>query len=404
MAMQSLWSEGFDYTWHLSGWLKSLSGGDYEAMKRHIWNLDKDQVGKLLERREPLLGVSAIFHAVIGCASLHEDNPALENVEEDQDGHMRILRKLLELGLRVDVHDVAGNTCTPLRHCFSNITNFTNPRTKEVVQTLLRAGADPSSQNRYGLTPLFECVKLGQLDFISLLLKHGADPHVKEFEAGFNVVSLASAVLIENKEEVLFMLGKMNKSKCKTARSQDIVLGKCNVCQVGDGKMKSKRCTGCFLVWYCGEQCQSKDWSEHRVSCKETRAKYVPVIITDLGEEEQTSIVEGKVYVHRKGDKPSKTHFVVKVQVPEVQSLKPGEESGALKVYNKDKSMCGYLYRGEQERVYGQLMKDIKEKGMFGGTKAFFYAVYTENEIDLGNMDCFEIKINTTQMMPPEKW
>ena len=44
-----------------------------------------------------------------------------------------------------------------------------------------------------------------------------------------------------------------------------------------------KKCRGCGIVWYCGPDCQKKDWKEggesrHKVQCArmvETRARYM---------------------------------------------------------------------------------------------------------------------------------
>lgn len=42
---------------------------------------------------------------------------------------------------------------------------------------------------------------------------------------------------------------------------------KCNFCVVCD-KVASSKCSKCLSVYYCSRECQSKDWSKHKVTCK----------------------------------------------------------------------------------------------------------------------------------------
>ena len=41
---------------------------------------------------------------------------------------------------------------------------------------------------------------------------------------------------------------------------------KCNVCQQEEGELL--RCSRCKKVYYCGQECQKKDWAEHKQTCK----------------------------------------------------------------------------------------------------------------------------------------
>ena len=75
----------------------------------------------------------------------------------------------------------------------------------------------------------------------------------------------------------------------------------------------SKRCTGCYMVWYCGQDCQVGDWPCHKTDCKVTRDQYKQVLLV----EQKTAVVNNitkKTHVNCVGDLPSKNHFVVKVQ------------------------------------------------------------------------------------------
>jgi len=386
-VMKSFWSEGLEYTSHPSNWMTCLYCGDYKTMMKFINRLEKDQVSKVL----------GAMHLLGDNKDLEDGRVAVQKVLKDKikNDHAKILQKLLKLGARPDVHDVAGYT--PLHHCVSV---FGNSKTQEMAGILIKAGADINAQNRYGWTPLFESVRTIQPVFISFLLRHGADPHVKEHNKGLTPLTLAAILPRPHVEQIMQLFGKINKSVCKTVRTtQCPEVGKCCVC----GKAKSQRCTGCYIVWYCGPECQKEDWSKHKANCKETRAQYIPVTISMLEEDPLINYLSGKLSNHKIEEKPSKSHFVVKVQVP----LNPDMTFSPMRIYNKDRSLSGAIFREIQEELYDQTLKDIKEKGLFGGTKAFFYGLYkkdTEIKRGYGGLECLQIQLNTSEMLPPEKW
>ena len=61
--------------------------------------------------------------------------------------------------------------------------------------------------------------------------------------------------------------------------------GKCSVC----GAESTSRCAGCFAVFYCGADCQKRDWraNDHKARCaKPYRVERTP----ELGREVAHSI------------------------------------------------------------------------------------------------------------------
>ena len=182
------WSSGMDcnplspYNDHLSSWLRALWWGDYDEVMSYITRVSEDQLSKLLENRESLMNVSAIFHVIIGARTFRGDNKQVQKFKTEankirtvKEDHEKIMKKLLELGANINARDVAGNT--PLHHC---LTSVSNSITRSMARELLNSGADPNTKNRFGCTPLYEPVQAANLDSIKLLLEFGADPDIED--------------------------------------------------------------------------------------------------------------------------------------------------------------------------------------------------------------------------------
>jgi len=402
-VLRNQWSMGMDCNplnpdnSHLSGWLRCLWWGDYQAAMAFINKVKRAQVSKLLEARESLVNVSAVFHVIIGAKFLRGDTEQVKGARkvakmlmnvEVKDEHEKILTKLIELGANIHAKDVAGYT--PLHHCMSSTGNSI---TRSLARQLLQAGADPNVQNRFGCTPLSEPVNSTNLENIELLLEFGADPDIKEFTDGISCRRLGTH------SKVTELFSKADKQKSKQARSSAKeeaggCLWLCKVCQ-GDGD--NKRCTGCYMVWYCGEKCQLGDWANHKEECKVIRKQYRQFVLVD----EMTGVmcnITKKTHVKNFGKLPSKKHFVVKVQVPVYSNSDP------MLIYNKDKSLCGKLHRQGQEEVFDMLVMSIKGEGGYKGLKGFFYAIHSGEVNKDGKMEAIVMKINPEKILPLETW
>ena len=193
-VLRNQWGGGMDYNPahpdndHLSGWLRALWRGDFGAVMGFIDKVEKDEIQQLLEVRESLLNVSAIFHVIIGARTLCGKNPLFRDIQivatrtmDVKNEHQKILTLLLGLGANIHAKDMAGYT--PLHHC---LTSYSNSTTMSMATQLLKAGADPNLQNRFGCTPLFEPVMAANHDAVKLLLDYGADPDIKENDAGIS--------------------------------------------------------------------------------------------------------------------------------------------------------------------------------------------------------------------------
>ena len=108
--VRSLWSEGLDYdpdnpvlVYH-SDWMRTIYRGDYEGFLEMIKDKSDEEIQMMLAKRETMMNMSAVFHVIIGARKYGNSR-----------GHMRILIKLISLGVNVNVKDFAG--FTPLHHC-----------------------------------------------------------------------------------------------------------------------------------------------------------------------------------------------------------------------------------------------------------------------------------------------
>ena len=139
-----------------------------------------------------------------------------------------------------------------------------------LTEKLLENGADVNLKNRYGYTAM-QLVSLssspGLLEFARLLLDHVANPDICD-NNGASARKLASPAMLK-------LIGTHHDTVKGKARRQEAHIRagghikQCKVCKSRAGD--TKRCSGCYLVWYCGLSCQHEDWAGHKEECKEER-------------------------------------------------------------------------------------------------------------------------------------
>ena len=296
---------------HLSDWLKAIYCGDYEKFLGFIQGLSEDEVKKLLSKRESLMNQCAIFHVVLGARIFYSNHPSVIpeqirqrfflNVKSD---HMKILVKLLTLGADVNAKDMIGNT--PL-HCCQ--TQGSNPVVLKMAERLIRAGANVNARNRTGATPLHLSCGGTTTELVQLLLDNGADIYIED--------NLGNNRIDDYPPFIKDVIGAEEKKRAKEKRkmTKDAAGGslrKCDKCGAVEDTMK--RCTGCYLVFYCGRECQLEHWKYHGSKCKETQAEYKIFFIEDVQKSGKNHLT-GRVFCRLSGDRPKKSHFVVKIQI-----------------------------------------------------------------------------------------
>lgn len=412
--LRTQWSGGMSYNplknSDHSSWLLALWCGDYGKTMAFLNNKSAEAVNMQLDVRESLLNVCGIFHVIIGARTLCGDSPLFRGIKREalktmdvKFEHIKILKKILELGANVNVKDVAGYT--PLHHC---LTKNGNSETVIMAEMLLEAGANPNLQNRLGCTPMFEPLMAVKLDYLSLLLKFGGDPAIKDND-GFSCDYIGTAVPGATKLFGAATRGAIKEKRKELKEAAGGSLRKCNHC--GQAVKNPKRCTGCYLVWYCGPCCQKEAWPGHSKECEGVRKQYKKVLLMDQDMQMVDRLKGGKLKTHKLGEQPAKTHFVAKIQVClgalDDPNRKDITTSGML-LYNEERSVSGYVFRVPgQEDAYDEIFQSIKQRG-WRGLKGYFYCILqnvdTKDGLKDTGMGLVSLEINTTRVLPPETW
>ena len=271
--LRNQWAYGMDYMPHIpvftyiSSWLKVIYSGNYEKFLKMIENKSGPELSELLERRETLQNVSAIFHVIVGARMADQLRSLPIQTLDMKNDHIKILIKLLSLKVDIHARDVAGYT--PLHHCCNG---YGNDVTMKMAELLLNAGADVNARNRFGNTPLQEVSQCLQYDFITFLLDKGADPCIKDNDG----CSAAGNSHMNPKLKEIFV--KKYAENIKKSRVLNLEESKENCGQCGEKKKERKKCTGCYHIWYCNKECQHQHWEEHKHECK------VPIYIDFNGD------------------------------------------------------------------------------------------------------------------------
>ena len=376
-----LWAEGLDYNpdnprlvYH-SDWMRTIYRGDYEGFLEMIKDKNDEELQRMLARRETLMNVSAVFHVITGARKYGSSTQA-------NHGHMRILIKLISLGVDVNVRDFAG--FTPLHHC---VTKYGNGVTFKMAERLIRAGAEVDAKHRFGGTPLYEVCVTKHYEAVELLLKHGADPLVMDNDGW------CPNVITKWNPRIQALFGKYYIKNMKEQRmSPDHESqSKCNVCKKEEAT--NKRCTGCYIVWYCGYKCQKQDWAIHMALCQKTRSSYK---IGRYNGETTVQTYSGMYGASTsvtppKDKKLQKHHFNVKIQVllctwPRLFDVDTSDAD--LYIYNEDKSFNISLPKLGNEELHRQLYSKIKSEG-YHGMKGYFHVI-----MEPGDQKANQFRIN----------
>ena len=84
-----------------------------------------------------------------------------------------------------------------------------------------------------------------------------------------------------------------------------------------------------------------------------------------------------------------------------------GGSSNPIFVSNKDKSLCGFLHKKDNQEAYEKLLKKVQDDG-YRGCKGYFYSLLMDEkpapETTKSQVSCMKVKINIDRILPVEKW
>ena len=254
---------------HMSPWMRVTFCGDYAATCELLAGKTEEEVRQLLNTRESLKRMGPLHHAVAGAVALCVDNPDTKSYRQEvaavmpfKNGHLKIVLKLITLGAEVNMPDFAGQTTL---HLLARA-ELPIDGILKIAKALLRAGAAANKQDRVGTTPLLLATYSQNFDLMSLLLQYRADPFIA------NIYDISPFSLGSSHPRALQIFSKFSKAACKEARAgqKEAAGGNLRRCAAaGCEENATKKCRGCFSVWYCSTECQHGDWRGiHEAVCK----------------------------------------------------------------------------------------------------------------------------------------
>jgi len=389
--LREKWSSGMDMPYcmrpyggfYLSDMIMSAFYGNLDEVNDILGKLSQNSVDRLLKRREGYLQLSAVFMVIIGARQFYRTGMPMGNEKficplrhrKIYRQHQEVLERLVELGANLNVHDIAGYT--PLHHC---LTCSGNEYTVKMAEFLLEKGANVNAVNRFGNPPLIEAIMTQRIEYVKLLIRYKADPLLKNYteetpiELGMHYPKIHREL---RKGERNVVREERNAAK---ADKKFKVCGKCE-------QYAEMRCSACFLVWYCGRECQRQHWTEHKPTCIQIRDEYEQVVmVTKIDHVEHFSKSTGKIYPNQ--CKAKTGHFVVKVQISMDKEV--GPENANLLVYNEKRDVQYWIKARSPLAV--TLTRAVKEQEHIIG-KGFFYSVIRNGKHFIH-----------PRVLPPEKW
>ena len=254
---------------YFSNFFIDMFFGNYTEFMGHIKTLTKKELATALVTREGYCQYSPIFAPILGLKMVFLGlNPIFTNEEkkeirsmycgQNENKHIDIMKKLIELGAEVNANDIYGYT--PLHYPMISVCQTLTPFTESVfeiaIKLLLENGANPNAESRDGQRPLDfvrQATMPPELRVVDTLLQYNARLIEK-----FRVNDLRASVEDNGSKNLAL--------RVREAMPRD--QGECEKCQ----KASEKKCAACGEVFYCTPACQKVDWKFHKVACKKIKS------------------------------------------------------------------------------------------------------------------------------------
>ena len=365
------------YEHNLSDFFTACFNGDKPYVEKML--VQAQDKYKLMEKRETMMRFNALVCVVQGARLSVDNNESADNVDR-----MGTLQLLIRERANIHARDVAGYSV--LFHCFTNFGDLTE--TRKLGIELMKAGADPNMQNRFGSTVLYENALAQNYENLEILVEHGADPSIEDNDGN------SPMELIGSRPRLYEIFRKAASIELNKKRQQAISGGQINICDHCGQSGFTKVCAKCCAAQYCDKKCQTSDWKSHRKVCKEKGKGNVEVEVKQLEEEKSFhTIINFQNLATRKSNRNNENYrqrstFKVKVQVEATSDT----TKLPLLVYNRKKTVKGKIE--PTDKTYEKIVQKIREDGILK-TKGFFYASFGENG---------EFKLQADNILPPEKW
>ena len=242
----------FGHLQYFSSFFIDIFFGNYTEFKDHIKSLSKEELDRAMKKREGYCQQSPIFAPILGLNMVDIESKWFtdQQIKEirtmysgcNEHKHLKILKKLIRLGADVNAHDING--FTPLQHAVKY-------QNEGMITVLLKHGANPNSESRVGLSPLYplrnsssEC----QMNCIDVLIQHNARLFAKD-----DINELRASVENHGPKHLAIKVREAHPRGNK----------ECEKC----GRPTSKQCGACGKVYYCTPYCQKLDWKFHKITC-----------------------------------------------------------------------------------------------------------------------------------------
>eukprot|EP00088_Acartia_fossae_P029398 TRINITY_DN30264_c0_g1_i2.p1 TRINITY_DN30264_c0_g1~~TRINITY_DN30264_c0_g1_i2.p1 ORF type:complete len:469 (-),score=103.90 TRINITY_DN30264_c0_g1_i2:240-1646(-) len=370
--------------------------GNVTHLIQHLSKMKPAELRLIMKRQEGYLQIGPISAVIIGAKIFHgyADQDVLRRItgRSIERRHLEVLQKLIDMGAQVKNHDLAGYT--PLHHCTTSRPAKGQDYLLKIMEMLLVNGADINAVNRFGETPLHQCFGPAEdnLAKAKLLARYNANPYLKDIfgncpmEEASRSCPEIHAVLRE--AEIRVILDERRVAKARKLKS-------CQKC----GCQAERRCTGCFLYWYCESKCQKSDWPAHEETCLKIRKEYQPVHPCHLTVVEMT-VQNGKPvdFTPRKlyKDKtPKSKHFLLKV------TLNANKDLGEVPVkFSKNEQLMYCQNRAKDVQYHLRadtaIGRQLEKAILAAGSRpyGFFYSVIREDAKHYINPN----------LQPPEVW